>query len=49
MEKSNNQRTENKNQQDLDYENELRIKVELEEIYRAQKERIRQLKVIIYI
>ena len=49
MEKSNNQETENKNQQDLDYENELRIKVELEEIYRAQKERIRQLKVIIFI
>ena len=49
MKKSNNQGTKNKNQQDLDYENELRIKVELEEIYRAQKERIRQLKVIIYI
>ena len=47
MEKTNNQEKENKNQQDLDYENELRIKEELEQIYREQKRRIRQLRVII--
>ena len=49
MEKTNNQEKENKNQQDLDYENELRIKEELEQIYREQKRRIRQLRVIICI
>ena len=39
--------SESKNQSDEDYKNELRIQEELMQIYQAQKERIRQLKVFI--
>ena len=39
--------SESKNQPDEDYKNELRIQEELMQIYQAQKERIRQLKVFV--